>query len=601
MSDMPAAADETKPADTPSTTPDEPGSTDTDTDTDRAVPEPEPEPVPEAEPEPEPEPEPAGTPLPAEASVPGDTPSPTEAAAGQAPAGGEAPPPPGDAPDPVPGETDAPAPATLSPTPTEDAAGQAPAGAETPPPVVRMGVYGPLPHLPPPSDRRRRRLSTIGGFLAIAALLFGLARGGVFDWPEDDATLPIAQSQTDAAPAPTPTPPPVTTITAFDVLDITNARTKALKSGNVTAFLTGVDPKATRLVADQRRLFTNLRLFPFFVAEYRAPGGAIDAGDDAGPLTREVTVVFSHQLTGVDSAPVAERYRWTLTRASVDAPVLITAITGASTRGGGNAYPAPWDEGPLVLVERPHVLLAVPVKSKAKAKAWADRAEAALKRNLAVWKGPALAPERYVIYVTPDHATFVRALSGNDLPNVTGVCRTLPPSSPSGPDVTMAGSRITLDGSDDVFTDNDTEQQTHLMRHELGHAMVAQFEHGDGPPLWVSEGFAEYLAWTDFSLAEWYQPDARAQVDAGRFDGKLPTDAEVNSADAETAGIHYHYSMLTIRYIAEKYGTAKADTFVVEVYKDESRLDVALKAATGQDRATFERNWARYVKTKVGG
>jgi len=581
MSDMPAAADETTPDDAPNTAPDEPGSAGTD----RA------EPAPTATPSPV---EDATGPAPADtdvlpASV--DTPSRTEPDAFPPPAEGVA--------EPVPAEPAGPPTPPETPPPGEDVTGPAPTDARVPMrPPVPVGVYGPLPYVPSP-DRRRRRLSTIGGFLAIAALMFGLARGGVFDWPEDETTLPIAQSQTDAPPV--PLPPPVTRIAASDVQDITDARTAALKSGDVTAFLTGVDPKATRLVADQRRLFTNLRLFPFVVAEFRPPGGAIDAGDDQGPLTREVTVVFSHQLTGVDSAPVAERYRWTLTRAFPDAPVLITAITGASTRGGGNAYPAPWDEGPLVLVERKHVLLAVPVKSKAKAKAWADRAEAALKRNLAVWKGPALTPERYIVYVTPDHATFVRALSGNDLPNVTGVCRTLPPTSPLGRDVTMAGSRITLDGSDAMFADNDTEQQTHLMRHELGHAMVAQFEHGDGPPLWVSEGFAEYLAWTDFSLAEWYQPDARDQVDAGKFDGKLPTDAEVNSADAETAGIHYHYSMLTIRYIAEKYGAAKADTFVVEVYKDESRLDVALKAATGQDLATFERNWARYVKSKVGG
>ncbi|MFE2949354.1 hypothetical protein ACFXHK_20245 [Embleya sp. NPDC059267] len=474
-------------------------------------------------------------------------------------------------------------------------------------PDAQVGFYGPLPFIPPPDQQRRnaRRhlLAAAAGVLAILALLASLAVGGVFDTPTSPAAAPIAEQNGAETSSKTEDKAPVTRIAVADVAFLTDNRTQALKAGNADAFVTGIDPAAGELLAAQRRLFANLRLFPFTSVEFRPPTAAIDAGTDAGPLTRDVNVVFAHQVTGVDSEPIAERYIWTLSRASIDAPLLITKIVGGSTRGGGNAYPAPWDESELALIERPHVLLAVPAKNKAKAATWADRAESALKKNLAVWKGPTITPQRYVVYITPDHDTFTRALSGNDLPNVTGVCRTMPPARPTGRDQPMAGSRITLDGSDSMFTKGDSEQQTHLMRHELGHAMVAEFERGgEGPPLWVSEGFAEYLAWTDLSLAEWFQPDAREQVRAGKFSGKLPTDAEVNSPDVKTSTVGYHYSMLTIRYIAEKYGAAKADSFVVAVYKDSTpaALDAALKEATGLDRDTFESNWAKYVKTKVG-
>ncbi|MYS86481.1 hypothetical protein [Embleya scabrispora] len=491
---------------------------------------------------------------------------------------------------------------------TPDAAEiRTPAGPETPEVPTRVGLYGPLPFIPPPDQQRRnaRRhlLAAAGGVLAILALLASLAVGGVFDTPSSPAAAPIAEQNGAETSAKTEEKVPVTRIAVSDVAFLTDNRTQALKAGNADAFVAGIDPAATELVTAQRRLFANLRLFPFTSVEFRPPTTFIDPGTDAGPLTRDVFVVFAHQVTGVDSEPIAERYIWTVHRASVGAPLVITKIVGASTSGGGNAYPAPWDEGELALIERPHVLLAVPVKNKAKAAAWADRAESALKKNLAVWKGPAITPQRYVVYVTPDHDTFTRALSGNDLPNVTGVCRTMPPARPIGRDQPMAGSRITLDGSDTMFTKSDGEQQSHLMRHELGHAMVAEFERGgDGPPLWVSEGFAEYLAWTDLSLAEWFQPDARDQVRAGKFSGKLPTDTEVNSPDAKTSTVGYHYSMLAIRYIAEKYGAAKADTFVVAVYKNSApaALDAALKEATGLDRDTFESNWAKYVRTKVG-
>ncbi|MFI6979810.1 hypothetical protein ACIBSV_14615 [Embleya sp. NPDC050154] len=483
-----------------------------------------------------------------------------------------------------------------------------PQGLAAPEFSTQVGFFGPLPYVPPADQQRRntrrRRLAAVGGVVAILALLASLAVGGVFDPPSSPATAPIAErNDAETSAKPEDKKPPVTRIATSDVAFLTDNRTQALKSGNADAFVAGIDPAATELVAAQRRLFGNLRLFPFTSVEFRPPNASIDPGTDAGPLTRDVNVVFAHQITGVDSEPIAERYIWTLSRAAVDAPLLITKITGGSTRGGGNAYPAPWDEDELALIERPHVLVAVPAKNKSKGAAWADRAESALKKNLAVWKGPAITPQRYVIYITPDHETFTRALSGNDLPNVTGVCRTMPPARPTGSDQPMAGSRITLDGSDEMFAKGDGEQQMHLLRHELGHAMVAEFERGgEGPPLWVSEGFAEYLAWTDLSLAEWFQPDARAQVRAGKFSGKLPTDTEVNSADAKTSTVGYHYSMLAIRYIAEKYGAAKADDFVVAVYKDSTpaALEAALKEATGQDRDTFESNWAKYVKTKVG-
>ncbi|MGW9209233.1 hypothetical protein ACWGR4_19880 [Embleya sp. NPDC055664] len=486
--------------------------------------------------------------------------------------------------------------------------GAIPPTPEAPPFPVPVGPYGPLPFVPAPDQQRRnaRRhlLAAAGGVLAILALLGSLAVGGVFDPTTTPTAASSAEDETAGGSAKAGDKPQVTRIAAADLAGLADSRTQALKSGNVDGFVAGIDPAAPELATAQRRLFANLRLFPFTSVEFRPSTATVEPANDAGPLTRDVNVVFAHQITGVDSEPIAERYTWTVTRASVGAPLLITKIVGGSTRGGGNAFPAPWDEDELAVLERPHVLLAVPAKNKTKAAAWADRAESALKKNLAVWKGPAITPQRYVIYVTPDHETFIRALSGNDLPNVTGVCRTMPPARPTmGRDQPMAGSRITLDGSDEMFAKNDGEQQTHLIRHELGHAMVAEFERGgEGPPLWVSEGFAEYLAWTDLSLSEWFQPTAREQVRAGKFTGKLPTDADVNSPDAKTSTVSYHYSMLTIRYMAEKYGVAKADQFVVAVYKDPSpaAIDAALKEATGLDRDTFESNWAKYVKAKVG-
>ncbi len=97
-------------------------------------------------------------------------------------------------------------------------------------------------------------------------------------------------------------------------------------------------------------------------------------------------------------------------------------------------------------------------------------------------------------------------------------------------------------------------------------------------------------------------PPARDLVRSGKFDGKLPTDAEIYSPDAKTSASGYHFSMLAIRYIADKHGAAKAYAFVIAVYRDPrtAAVDTALKAATGLDRTAFEAKWAQYVKSKAG-
>jgi hypothetical protein len=504
---------------------------------------------------------------------------------------------------PSPSATTRTAPAPTDPTRTDT---DAPHPVEPP---THTDGYGPLPSTEPfGADRpntRGRRPRLLAGLAALAvivvvALLLGHGNIGDLLDQADRSAAPAARQDAGGEASASKNKPRVTRIETADLAAIAADRTRALKAGDIEAFLAGIDPAQPTLVADQRRLFANLRLFPFGSAEFRPATDPVEPGTDTGPLTREVSVVFAHQLTGVDSEPVAEEYRWTVTRASVDAPLLIGRIAGGRLRGG-NTYPAPWDEGELAVIERPHVLLAVPTKNKAKAQTWADRAETAVKKDLAVWKGPDITPRRFVLYVTPDRETFERALAGSNLPNVEGVCRSFPPARPTGRAEPMAGSRITLDGSRELFTPGDARQQGHLIRHEVGHAMVAEFERGvGGPPLWVSEGFAEYLAWTEYSLAQWHQPEARRQVDAGKFTGTLPTDAEINSPDEQTAAVGYHYGMLAIRYIAEKYGVAKADAFVVAVYQDATRIDEALRTATGLDRNTFEANWAKYVKAKVG-
>ncbi|MFE2873949.1 hypothetical protein [Embleya sp. NPDC059259] len=248
------------------------------------------------------------------------------------------------------------------------------------------------------------------------------------------------------------------------------------------------------------------------------------------------------------------------------------------------------------------MVLVAAVANKAEPATWADKAEAAARRDLDAWRGPRLPVDRFVVYITPDRRTFDEIATTKGRGPAAGVCVGLAPlTSTEGKQTRQAGCRVVVDGAGKGFATSDDAIFKSIVEHELGHAMVAGFapawtEHVS----WVAEGFAESLPWSNPRMANMYNPTARAHVKDGGFTGRLPTDGEIHSADPATSSINYHLSMQAIRFLAEEFGTGKAHTFVAEVYRDASRLDAALTAATGLDRAAFERKWALYVKDHPG-
>ncbi|WP_126641387.1 hypothetical protein [Embleya hyalina] len=468
----------------------------------------------------------------------------------------------------------------------------------------------PTADAPTEAARRRRRapLLVVGGIVTAALVAGALTIGGAFDGDGDSAAPTAHERPADGTPPPatseTPEPPStVTRITRADVKALTDARTRALRDGDASAFVSGIDPANTELLSGQRRLLANLRLFPFAGAEFLPPTSLdVVQAADAGAYSHDMVIVFSHQLDGIDSEPVAETYTWTLSRASIDAPVRITKIVGSNATSNPTRpirYPAAWDGDEVAVVEREHILLAVAATDRDRAAAWADRAELAAKRNAEAWHGPAITPRRFAVFVPTKRETVRGVLGG-----LTGSCELVTPARPGGGSMSPVGARVTFDGADTAFASStNPDTGIGLIRRELAQAMVAQFAQssligGGGRSRWVSEGFAYYLAGDDG-----FRNAARAELRAGRFSGKLPVDTDLlpNVKGDQAAGAGFHVSMLTIRYLAEKYGAAEADGFVVAMYANPASLDAAIKAASGLERAAFEAGWADYVRAEIGG
>ncbi|WP_436773662.1 hypothetical protein, partial [Yinghuangia sp. YIM S09857] len=381
----------------------------------------------------------------------------------------------------------------------------------------------PAPDPPPRPAARRAFVASL--VLAVAAASLGLAAGvrHAVTGPARALVDSAAQSHDIGRPpggspavAPSPSPQRLPELTRDEITAVVDRQTDALRSKDQAMFLEPYAVDRTALVAERTRLFGNLLKIPFTRAEYRLQTLAPRPEDPAGTRrTSSVTVVFSHQITGVDVAPIAETYRWTVTREAPGAPLRITEVDGgADAARGGSTYPAPWDSAELVVVDKPHVLLLAARQHQAKAATWASRAETAATRNIAAWKGAEKTAGRFLVYLTPDRASFEKVRGGDSVTtNAIGVCLSLP-ADPTGkvagtPD--FAGSRIYVDSTSEDITEGGADDAIAIFRHEMGHAMMATFQNraGGTPPLWVAEGFAGYLEWSDRSLDRWYVPPAR--------------------------------------------------------------------------------------------
>ena len=178
------------------------------------------------------------------------------------------------------------------------------------------------PRLPRPDPVQREeaavsRRTTAAAGLATAALLLTACGGGATE-EEPKAEPNRPQVATDIAP------PKPTSVQSFAgqglgyayTEHLTTTMTTALQTGDKKAFLSGFDPRDTELVAQQGTWFDNVRKVPMKLREMVLVK-ATDNRDSTGKGTLAADMGFQHQITGADSAPLAEWYRYTFKQVRV--------------------------------------------------------------------------------------------------------------------------------------------------------------------------------------------------------------------------------------------------------------------------------------------
>ena len=278
-------------------------------------------------------------------------------------------------------------------------------------------------------------------------------------------------------------PPAHTSVSApnTDLEALLGRRARAIRTGNLTAFLEDVDPSRPNFRARQERYFLNLRELPLGSFRY-----SLDEGVTTLPGGRVQGVVeLRMRLQRYDALPVRTAALFTFRHLPGGAWVLSEDRNRAFERDN-DIEPQPWDLMRIQVKEGNGVLGVFDEQSIDAAYQIIDEIEdgiRVIKQEVPVsWSG------RVVVYALSD----LRVLSGlDDLPGgdpdrLDGVAFPIR-ASPESP--RLAAIRFMLHPR--MIYRND-ESRSRLVRHELTH--VALGDRDDRLPAWLSEGLAEWVS-----------------------------------------------------------------------------------------------------------
>jgi hypothetical protein len=202
----------------------------------------------------------------------------------------------------------------------------------------------------------------------------------------------------------------------------------------------------------------------------------------------------------------------------------------------------------------------------------ARRADAAAERVQAVLGGAAVTAVVLVPATAAEAARLVGAAALDGLAAVADGGRVIV--------VPDAFDRLTPVGRDVVLT------------HELTHVAAGT----GGLPVWLYEGFADYVAYRDAGLpVPVAAAELAAEVRSGRAPHELPGDAAFAPGAARLAAA-YQEAWLACRFLAERFGEAR----LVRLYRDARDVGAGRALAwLGLAPGTLTARWRAYVREQL--
>lgn len=437
---------------------------------------------------------------------------------------------------------------------------------------------------PEPAEGR----AAVAVALVGALLVLGVAVGGLWLLRPDDAggarPRGALASPSDASPSPVETvDAAVLRVQALD--ELLAARAAAVLERDRQAWLATVDPGSPEFLDRQAAVFENLEQVPLteWRYEYGGEGAALHPARQAelGADAWVARVVLVYRFSGAsDLGEVRREQHLTLVRRGEEWLV-------ADDADGPTAQDL-WDLGPVQAVrgDRSLVLGTAEVENLHQ---YVVEMDDAVKHVDAVWGTDW---SRTVVVLVPRTQTEMAQVLGREdeagLEQIAAV--TTGEVRPRGEE--PSADRVIINPAG--FAQLGPLGRQVVLTHEITHVATRATASGD-VPIWLSEGFADYIAYRDAAVApSVVAQDLLDEVRAGDPPTALPGTADFDPRQGGVASA-YSGAWLAAHLIAERWG----EEALVSVYRfvaGGAGVDEALVEHVGMDEATFTKEWAAYVE-----
>jgi hypothetical protein len=369
--------------------------------------------------------------------------------------------------------------------------------------------------------------------------------------------------------------------------------TDAVENENRTEFMNTIDPRSTQFRASARTIFSNLGTLPLGTFQLRY------VSDDVGALTPDrqaelggtqswlAQVEVSWQLSGYDVTPARE----TLPVTFVTRDGKTYAASFSERFATGQRRPV-WALGPIELAKGKHSLV-IGLGSEADAKSYVSVADKAVESVSKVW-GKSWR-QKVIVYLPAEQAQMEGVLGAqpNTYTQIAAVTF-------AELDTPVTGAPVRIVANPKLFEELGKQGRRIVLTHETTH--VASNATASPVPLWLAEGFADYVAFTAVPV----QDNSAAKelfkaVRAGKVPATLPT-PEAFAASATELPQAYESAWLACRLIAEREGQDKLVAFyrAVHLSKSSTGLADAFKSVLGMTEAEFVVQWQKYLERLAG-
>ncbi|MBB5068158.1 hypothetical protein BJ969_001246 [Saccharopolyspora gloriosae] len=412
------------------------------------------------------------------------------------------------------------------------------------------------------------------GWPAAVAAAAALAVGAFVPFPAQTPTAPVSGLQNAS----------VATL-EHEWESVLRERARAILTRDEAAFAASLDPAAPPdFQRRQRELFHNLAEVPLAEWDYDVRPASGASASSANP-----DVVLRYALAGVDAVPTERPAGFTFTRR--DGRWLLSD----DERARGQAWRGPWDFGPCRVRATPHGMIIGHDGSEELADRLAGELDSAVAAVTDVW-GPDW--RRQVGVLLPRSQEELRELVGAEFA-VDGIAAVAVADEVNIADRRVEGPRVVFNtATADRLSDTSLRV---VLRHEMTH-VAARADTADGAPMWLLEGFADYVGYRDSGLPpERIAPDLARQVRSGAAPDGPPGDRDFHTSGAGLDAA-YQQSWSLVEHLVRRVGEPKT----VELYRRiasvgaPSEVDPALRELAGLSAAELVESWRAELHDRFG-